>query len=90
VAQKAVYQTITKNTWPNINAELLLVSRLEYTMRIVFCLVVMIVNIYDALSAITCFVRTALRVEREAQHITEQTTDIKSLWAGLRHLTRYK
>jgi hypothetical protein len=46
-----VYQTITSSTNLNINAELLMVSRLEFTMRIVLCPLVVVVNIYDAVSA---------------------------------------
>jgi hypothetical protein len=50
------YLTVTNNTCPNINAELLLVSRLEYTMRIVFCPLVVVVKIYDAFSTEICLV----------------------------------
>jgi hypothetical protein len=44
------YQTITSSTDLNINAELLMVSRLEFTMRIVLCPLMVVVKIYDAVS----------------------------------------
>jgi hypothetical protein len=43
------YQTVTNNTCQNINAELSMVSRLQFTMRIVLCPLVVVVKIYDAL-----------------------------------------
>jgi hypothetical protein len=44
------YRTITKNPCPNMNAELLLESNMDYTMRILFCPLVLVVNIDDAIS----------------------------------------
>jgi hypothetical protein len=38
------YPTIAKNTSPNINAQLLLVSSLEYSIRIVLCPLVVVVK----------------------------------------------
>jgi hypothetical protein len=42
------YRTITNNPCPHINAELLLVSRMDYTMRVLLCPLVLVVNIHDA------------------------------------------
>jgi hypothetical protein len=50
------YQSVTQNTCPNFNAELLLVNKLEYTMRIVFCPVVVVVKMYDGMCIKTCLV----------------------------------
>jgi hypothetical protein len=50
------HQTITNNICQNINAELLLVSRVEHTIRIVLCPLVVVVNVYDAISANTCII----------------------------------
>jgi hypothetical protein len=47
------YQTITNNPCPLTNAELLLVSRMDYTMRILVCPLVLVVNIDDAVSTET-------------------------------------
>jgi hypothetical protein len=44
------YQTITNNPCPHINAELLLVSRMDYTIRNLLCSLVLVVNIDDAVS----------------------------------------
>jgi hypothetical protein len=43
-----VYQKTTNNSCPHINAELLLVSRMDYTMRILLCPLVLAVIIDDA------------------------------------------
>jgi hypothetical protein len=51
-----VYQTITNTTCPNINAELLLVSRPEFITWIVLCPMVVVVKIYDAVSTKTCLI----------------------------------
>jgi hypothetical protein len=48
------YQTITSNTCPNINAQMLLLSGLGYTMKIVNCPLVVVLKIYDAVSTKTC------------------------------------
>jgi hypothetical protein len=48
--------TISNNTSPNINAELLVVSSLKYAMRIVLCPLVVVVNIHGAVSANVCLV----------------------------------
>jgi hypothetical protein len=48
------YQTTTNNPCPHINAELLLVSRMDYTMRILLCPLVLVVNIDDTISTETC------------------------------------
>jgi hypothetical protein len=50
------YQITTNNPCPHINAELQLMSRMDYTMRILVCPLVFVVNIDDAVSAITCFI----------------------------------
>jgi hypothetical protein len=42
------YQTITNNPWAHINADLLLVSEMDYTMRILLYPLVLVVNIDDA------------------------------------------
>jgi hypothetical protein len=47
---------ITKNPCPRINAELLLVFRMDYTMTILLCPLVLIVNTDDAISKETCFI----------------------------------
>jgi hypothetical protein len=41
------YKTVTTN--PHINDELLLVSRMDYAMRIILCLLVLVVSIDDAI-----------------------------------------
>jgi hypothetical protein len=41
------HQTMTKNPRPHINSELLLVSRMDYTMRIILCPLVLVVKIDD-------------------------------------------
>jgi hypothetical protein len=50
------YQTITDNTCPHINAELLLVSRMDYTKRILLCPLVLVVNIVGAICTETCII----------------------------------
>jgi hypothetical protein len=50
------YQTVTKNPRPHINAELLLVSRMDCTMSILLCPLVLVVNIDDAVFAETCLI----------------------------------
>jgi hypothetical protein len=42
------YRIITNNPYPHINAELLLVSRMDCTMRILLCPLVLVMNIDDA------------------------------------------
>jgi hypothetical protein len=42
------YQTFTSSPSPHIYAELLLVSRINYTLKILFCLLVMVVDIDNA------------------------------------------
>jgi hypothetical protein len=48
------YQTVTNYPCPQINAELLLVYRMDYTLRILLCPLVLVVNIDDAISIETC------------------------------------
>jgi hypothetical protein len=43
------HQTITKNPCPHINSGLLLVSRMDYAMKIILCPLVLVVKIDDAL-----------------------------------------
>jgi hypothetical protein len=50
------YQTITNSPCPHINAELLLVYQMDYTMRILLCPLVLVVNIDDAISTETCLI----------------------------------
>jgi hypothetical protein len=50
------YHFLTNSTSPNFNAEPLLVSKLEYIMKIVFCTVVVVVKMYDAVYVKTCLV----------------------------------
>jgi hypothetical protein len=50
------YQIITKGLYPYINAELLLVSKMDYTMRILVCPLVLVVNTDDAVSTETCLI----------------------------------
>jgi hypothetical protein len=50
------YQTATNNTCPDINVDLLLMPRLVYTMRIVLCPLVVVVDIYDAVFTKTCLI----------------------------------
>jgi hypothetical protein len=42
------YQTVTNNPCPHINVELLLLSRIDYTMRFLLCPLVLVVNTDDA------------------------------------------
>jgi hypothetical protein len=44
------YQTMTKDPSPHINSEMRLVSRMEHTMKILLCPLVLVVNIDDAVS----------------------------------------
>jgi hypothetical protein len=50
------YQTIKNNPCPHINAELLLMSRMDYTMRILLCPLVLVVNIDEAVCTEICLV----------------------------------
>jgi hypothetical protein len=45
------YKTVTSNICRNINDELLMVSGLEFIMRIVLCPLVVMVKMYDAISS---------------------------------------
>lgn len=45
------YQTFTKNSYSHIDAELLLVSIMKYTIRIPLCPLVFIVNINNSATA---------------------------------------
>lgn len=75
------YQTVNSSTCPNINAELLLVYRLAYTINIILCPLVVVLKIYEGVwQNLTCLKR-ALTNERKAQHIVEQTTGTQS-WPG--------
>jgi hypothetical protein len=49
------YQTITNNPCLHINAELLLVTRIDYTTRILLCPLVLVMNI-DDVSTETCLI----------------------------------
>jgi hypothetical protein len=46
--------SITNNPCPHVNAELLLLSRTDYTVRILLCPLVLVVNVNDAVSTETC------------------------------------
>jgi hypothetical protein len=46
------YQINTIDPCPHINAELLLASKMDYTMMILFCPLVLVVNIDDAASSV--------------------------------------
>jgi hypothetical protein len=51
------YKTVTNNPCPHNNAELLLVSKMDYTVNIILCPLVLVVNINDAIStetSLTC------------------------------------
>jgi hypothetical protein len=50
------YRAATNNLCPLINAELLLASRMDYTMSILLWPLVLVVNIDDALSTETCLI----------------------------------
>jgi hypothetical protein len=50
------YQTITNNPCPGINTELMLVSRMDYTMRINHCPPVLVVNLDDVISPEMCLI----------------------------------
>jgi hypothetical protein len=50
------YQTITNNPCPHTNAELLLVSKMYYTVRILIYPLVLVVNIDNAVSIETCLI----------------------------------
>jgi hypothetical protein len=50
------YQTIANNPCSHINAEQLVVSRMNYTMRIILCPLVLVVNTDDAVSTETCII----------------------------------
>jgi hypothetical protein len=62
------YQTIANNPCPYINVELLRTSRLAYTMRILLCPLVLVVNIDDASSVKSTD-------DTNAQHFVEQNTN---------------
>jgi hypothetical protein len=49
-----VYQTVTNNPYANINVGLLLVSRMDYTVSVLFCPLVLVVNIGVGVSTETC------------------------------------
>jgi hypothetical protein len=49
-------QKITNNPCAHINAELLLVPRMDYIMKILLCPLVLVVNIDDAVSTETCLI----------------------------------
>jgi hypothetical protein len=51
------YQTVNNNICPNINAQLLKLSRLQYIMRIVPCPLVVVVKMYYAVSTKSCLIR---------------------------------
>jgi hypothetical protein len=51
-----VFQTVASNPCPHINAELLLVSRMDYAMKILLCTVVLDVNTHDAISTKGCLI----------------------------------
>jgi hypothetical protein len=50
------YQIITNNPCSHINAELLLGTRIDYTMRILLCPLVLVMNIDDVVSTETCLI----------------------------------
>jgi hypothetical protein len=50
------YRTITKNPCPQINAELLLVFRMDCTMMILIYPLVLVMNIDDAIFTKTCLI----------------------------------
>jgi hypothetical protein len=50
------YQTVSNNTCLNINAELLLVYRLAYTVSIILCPLMVVVKIYEAVFGKTCLI----------------------------------
>jgi hypothetical protein len=56
VAKLRAYQITTNNSCPHINAELLLVSRMDYTVRILLCPLVLVVNINEAVRTETCLI----------------------------------
>jgi hypothetical protein len=51
------YQNITNNACPHIDAELLLMSRLNNSVRIFLCLLVVVMNINYAIPDEGCFIR---------------------------------
>jgi hypothetical protein len=55
---KRAYKTITSNPCPHINAELLLVSKMDYTMKILLCEMVVVMNIDDAVPTEACLICT--------------------------------
>jgi hypothetical protein len=73
------YQTITNNPCPRINSDLLLVSRMSYMMRILFCPLVLVVNITDAISTKCASSVKSTDETNSAQHFVEQMTDKSSL-----------
>jgi uncharacterized membrane protein len=68
-------KTMTNNPCPHINAELLLVSRMDYIMRILLCPLVLVVNINDAVST------------ESGSSVT--STDGTNKWSTL-HLTKHR
>jgi hypothetical protein len=50
------YRTVTNNPCPHNNAELLPVSALVYTMRILLYPLVLVVNIDDVITTETCLI----------------------------------
>jgi hypothetical protein len=50
------HQTITSNPCPHINAKLQLVSKMDYTVNILFSPLVLVVNIDDAVYTEMCLI----------------------------------
>jgi hypothetical protein len=71
---KWVYQTTTNNSCPHINAELLLVSRMDYTMRILLYPLVWVVIINDAVLKHASSVKNTDE-KRNALHVVKQNND---------------
>jgi hypothetical protein len=64
------YQTIANNHCLHINAEMLLMFKLDYTMTILLCPLVMVVNTDEAVSTETCLVCKEHRRNKEMLSIS--------------------
>jgi hypothetical protein len=81
VAKHADLSNTHQQPLPLHNAELLLMSRMDYIMTILLCPLVLVVNIDDALSTEMCLIckKKPLMVQRNVKHFIEQNADKSSL-----------
>jgi hypothetical protein len=84
------YQTVTNNVHPHSNAVLLLVSGLDYTMRIVLYPLALFVNIDDTVFIETCLFRKEQPGKKEnfSTLLNKTTTKLPSCWKISRHVSQ--